>query len=530
VWSVALLSTVCLLCFAGVGQGYKVKGVEVENGGQLFRMIVRADGTLMYKHFSMKDPDRIVIDLPGATMLIPSVAYEGSEGDVVARVRTSQWKNIPGESAGRMVVDLQESAAYSVGSEDSLLFVTIKAKTKEPVLKAEARPKATVPPKRISLNVQEADIQTVLRSFSKFTGKNFVADKAVDGKVTVSLKDVPWLEALVAILDSQGLGYQEQGDIVRIGTKEELRKEMLDAAAAERKSEDLLPLVTQVVPLNFAKAEEMKETLKTMTSRRGHIDVDSRTNSLIVTDIESHLANIVALTERLDSTTPQVEIVAKMVDVDFAAARDMGIVWNATGMSIGGQDYSQSAGVDASIGEVLGTVRFGAIKPDINLDATLQTLESKNKANIISNPKITTVNNREASILVGKEIPLIVADEAGNAVVQLTTIGIGLKVTPHVNADKSITLDLHPEVSDLASQATVQGGIIINTSEADTRVLVKDGETVVIGGLIRANESTLKKGVPLLKDIPLLGYLFGSSSTVSSKRELVIFVTPRILE
>ena len=122
------------------------------------------------------------------------------------------------------------------------------------------------------MNVQEADIQTVLRSFSKFTGKNFVADKAVNGKVTVSLKDVPWLEALVAILDSQSLGYQEQGDIVRIGTKEELRKEMLDEAAAERKSEDLLPLVTRVVPLNFAKADEMKETLKTIRRRyRGRI-------------------------------------------------------------------------------------------------------------------------------------------------------------------------------------------------------------------------------------------------------------------
>jgi type IV pilus assembly protein PilQ len=130
---------------------------------------------------------------------------------------------------------------------------------------------------------------------------------------------------------------------------------------------------------------------------------------------------------------------------------------------------------------------------------------------------------------VGKKIPLIVLDEAGNAVTQLITIGITLRVTPHINDNNRITLDLHPEVSDLAAQATVQGGVIINTSEADTRVMVENGETAVIGGLIRANETTLDRGVPVLKDIPLVGGLFKNSSNVREKRELLIFVTPRII-
>jgi type II secretory pathway component GspD/PulD (secretin) len=156
-------------------------------------------------------------------------------------------------------------------------------------------------------------------------------------------------------------------------------------------------------------------------------------------------------------------------------------------------------------------------------------LETEGKAKIISNPRITTADNKLARIIVGKKVPLVVSDEAGNAITQLTTIGIKLEVTPHINQDGRVTLDLFPEVSDLSQQATVQGGIIIVTSEAETRVIVKDGETAVIGGLIRTNESEVQRGVPILKDIPLLGYLFRSTNTVEEERELLIFVTPKII-
>ena len=168
-------------------------------------------------------------------------------------------------------------------------------------------------------------------------------------------------------------------------------------------------------------------------------------------------------------------------------------------------------------------------KSHSGFEAQLQLLEQNRKANIISNPRITTVDNREAKIVVGQKIPLIVQDVAGNPVSQLQTIGIQLRVTPHLTQDKKIIMDLHPEVSDLSAQSTVQGGIIINTSEADTRVMVDDGQTAVIGGLIRTNESTVRRGVPFLKDMPLLGALFRSNSTVRQNRELIIFVTPRLI-
>jgi type II secretory pathway component GspD/PulD (secretin) len=181
------------------------------------------------------------------------------------------------------------------------------------------------------------------------------------------------------------------------------------------------------------------------------------------------------------------------------------------------------------IGDPATRMTFGIFKDWASIEAQLQLLEQNRKANIISNPRITTVDNREAKIVVGQKIPLIVQDVAGNPVSQLQTIGIQLKVTPHLTQDKKIIMDLHPEVSDLSTQSTVQGGVIINTSEADTRVMVDDGQTAVIGGLIRTNESHVRRGFPILKDIPVVGYLFRSDTAVRQNRELVIFVTPRLV-
>jgi len=188
-------------------------------------------------------------------------------------------------------------------------------------------------------------------------------------------------------------------------------------------------------------------------------------------------------------------------------------------------DYS----VNAPLPTAAGTVDASLTGTDADFTATLEALERQDKAEIISNPRITTADNKEAKMIVGKKIPLVVSDMAGNAITQLTTIGIKLTVVPHINQDDRVTLDLAPEVSDLSSQATVQGGIVIVTSEASTRVIVQDGQTAVIGGLIRTNESTTNQGVPVLMDIPVVGNLFRSSDKVKEKRELLIFVTPRII-
>jgi len=396
----------------------------------------------------------------------------------------------------------------------------------------------------ISMDFQYADINTVLRSFSVYTDKNIIASPEVEGPVTVHLEDVPWRDALDIVLRANGYAAQEEDGIIRVGLWDQFLNEEITFNEAERKREDLIPLTTRVVDVSYAQAYEMVTPLQGILSRRGVLEVDDRTNAVIINDIPEKVEEIAKLILQLDEETQQVEISAKLVDVDFRASRELGIDWTATNVTIPGIDGVYGATVDAA-GQITGgattdatisepKAEFGIGKingPNGSFEATIHALERENKATIISNPTITTLNNREALIIVGKKIPLIVSDEAGNPITQLTTVGIQMRVVPHVNSETGeITMDLHTEVSDLSSQATVQGGIIIVTAEADTRVMVRDGETAVIGGLIRDNEGYYDAGVPILRNIPLFGRLFGNRTKVAEKRELLIFVTPRIVD
>ncbi len=399
-----------------------------------------------------------------------------------------------------------------------------------------------------SLDVSGADVRTVCKAISEFSGRNIVVAEDVKASVSVNLKNVGWRDALRTVLRSSGLEYTEEGGILRVDTAAKLSSEAVDRETARAKQQELVPLETRIIKLNYANAKEMATALASSITRRGSIMVENRTNSLIVSDLEDYVARIEKMADELDSTTPQIEITAKLVDVDVEALRGIGVTW---GVGVESDVWEDAAGnptvfpplnpgddVDNVLGGQQNTpiadpaavVNYGIIKSWGGLEAQIQVLESNRKANIISNPRITTVDNREAKIIVGQKIPLIVNDVAGNPVSQLQTIGIQLLVTPHLTQDNKIIMDLHPEVSDLSSQSTVQGGVIINTSEADTRVMVDDGQTAVIGGLIRSNTGKVRKGVPILMDVPLIGMLFRSENDVRQNRELIIFVTPRLIE
>jgi type IV pilus assembly protein PilQ len=381
-----------------------------------------------------------------------------------------------------------------------------------------------------TIDVEGADVRTVVRAIAEFSGRNIVVGAGVRGTVKAALRNVGWLEALRTILRSNGLDYVEEGGIIRVDEASKLQGEAVDREAARAKQQEMVPLETRVVRLNYANAAELAAALQASLSRRGNIQVDKRTNSLIISDLSSVLDGVQKMALSLDATTPQIEITAKLVDVDAQALHEMGITWNVTGLKPGNDaDNTLGAGVNAPASNAIGTISYGLVKSWGALTAQLDLLEENNKANVISNPRITTIDNREAKILVGQKIPLIVQDVAGNPVSQLQTIGIQLKVTPHLTEDKKIIMDLHPEVSDLSSKSTVQGGVIINTSEADTRVMVDDAQTAVIGGLIRTNDSKVRSGIPILKDIPLIGMLFRHDSATHQNRELIIFVTPRIV-
>jgi len=536
---------------AWAGAVRTISAFEIADGPDGTSVRLSADGPVNYVDFTLTQPDRIVVDLFDATRRVALERVEGPEGSGIREVRVSQYRVRP-RPITRAVVELDHRAPYVVKLlEDGLAVIVNPVGTVEagegpapvvlPVAYAsgdggrnQIAPRAPAAPEvaddLVTIDYQDAEITTVLRAFSEYAGVNIVAGPEVKGLVNLNLEDVGWRQALEIVLKAHGFSCVEEGGVIRVGSAQAMENEEIVRQAAARKKEELLPLETRVLRISFANAEELRKPINKILTQRGSIEVEPRTNTIVVTDIAQTLDRVERLVRELDARTQQVEINAKLVDVDASISREIGIDWTALELNVPSISAEGEAEVTAGLVSPVGRFHVGRVEgPNGRLEATLTALEQENKANIISSPRITTLDNMEARILVGKKVPLIVSDEAGNPITELTTIGIQMTVTPHVNADGQITLDLHPEVSDLAGQATVQGGIIILTSEARTRVMVRDGETVVIGGLIRNNETENVTGVPLLRNLPLLGRFFRSVKTSVEKRELLIFVTPRIV-
>lgn len=565
-WSAtaALAATIALAAPVALASSAGLFGLELTTGERSSTIVLDARGEFTHQSFRVDGPDRLVIDLAGAVK-DDGVGTIAGDGRFVRSVRTSQYRSLP-DPVTRVVIDLVGNPGTDVfATADGLQVVVGEAAVPtdhqgptgnaqgighgNAAMGLELAPdhwqdasglsRISQPDRReedasysrtMSINMQNADIRTILRAIADFSGRNIIASPEVRGTVTVALTDVPWREALDVILKAHAFGFVEENGIIRVDTAAALRDAELAEKTAAKQNEELEPLVTRVVPIDFANAGEISSAMQTMVSNRGGIEIDERTNSLIVTDISANVEIVQKLARELDTKTPQVHIDALLVDMDTRRSQEIGIDWgvlNAAPSELGGAVGDLT--VNNPISDVAGQLRVGKVFNWAEVRGAIQGLARQNIANIISNPRITTTNNREASILVGQKIPLITTDVAGNPITRLETIGIRLVVTPRINSDRQITLDVHPEVSDLSSQATVQGGVIINTSEADTRVLVNNRETAVIGGLIRSLESDFEAGVPVLKDIPLLGGLFRTTSKNDEQRELVVFLTPTIV-
>jgi type IV pilus assembly protein PilQ len=559
---------------AGSASAADLTAIDVRKHEAGVRVEIAAQGDWSYRTFRMENPPRLVVDILGATNRANAARLAG-DGRFVKTVRTSQYETEPAPIS-RIVFDLVGETDLDVQRAGDLLLVSaghtpsvdetvhnlrevapasdkktlsligVAADPTDEIAAGDADhwqdpqglDQVAQPQERrddaslartMTINSQSADIRTILRSIADFSGRNIIAAPAVEGTVTVALNNVPWREALTVILRAHGFAFVEENGIIRVDTGAALREEELQRKSAERRSDELEALVTRIVAIDFANAKEVSNSVKSMLTARGSVEVDDRTNALIVSDIPGTVDAVAALARELDTRTPQVHIDALLVDLDSRRSRELGVNWGGFNLDIGG-NFLGDASVTAPITEVAGQVRVGTVQDFGEIKATVQALARENVADIISNPRITTTDNREANILVGQKIPLITQDVSGNPITRLETIGIRLVVTPHINSDSQITLDVHPEVSDLSSQATVQGGVIINTSEADTRVLVGNGETAVIGGLIRKLKTNFQSGVPVLKELPLVGALFRSESTNDEQRELIVFLTPTIVQ
>lgn len=377
----------------------------------------------------------------------------------------------------------------------------------------------------VSMDLENADVITVLRAMAEYSGKNLIVGSDVKGSVSMRLHNVSWARAFEEIVKAAGLVVEEQGGIIRVMSPKQATESM-------RMREQGQELQTVVYPIEYAVASEITGSLNKIISSRGSIQVDKRTNSLVVNEVGYKQTEIAELIKLLDTPTQQVEIMARIVDVDMDVTKDLGINWNLSNIA----SYDNNVELqNAQVPQLLpaGTrpaMTVGTIRSFAQLNATLSVLEAKRKANTISNPRITSVNNKEAKIVGGKKIPISLRDESGNTVTQMYTIGMVLTTTPHINSSENITLDVKTEISDLDPTATILGGVVILTNEASTQIVLNDGETAVIGGLLQTKAGKSQSGIPILMDIPVIGALFRSTTTSTAKREILIFLTPHIIK
>lgn len=398
---------------------------------------------------------------------------------------------------------------------------------------------------KIALDFYQTDIKNVLRILRDVSGKNFAVDDDVTGKVTLTLvKPVPWDQVLDLILKMNNLGKSQEGDIVRIVTmstlqkEEELKAEALKAKNARQKQEEALePLVTEYIPISYADAsEDIKPRLDEIkTPDRGNVGVDLRNNQIIMTDVPKIIEQAKRIVRQIDKVTPQVIIEARIVEVNEGYSRELGTEWGMSGLRDTTTDPGVTATSDWSVAmnnppsTQSGTIgyNFARITNSFSLNAQLQAIESTDKGKIISNPKVVTLDNKEATIKQGLEYPYLERDSSGLATVKFKDVDLELKVTPHVTPDNRIAMKIDIVKNDVES--LIDGVPSLSTNEAQTELLVNDGDTIVIGGIMKTTAGKTVTGFPLLSKIPLLGWAFKSEVIQNDRNELLIFITPRIV-
>jgi len=397
----------------------------------------------------------------------------------------------------------------------------------------------------IDMSVREADVVEVLRMFAQISGLNVVIQPGIAGTVTVELNDVPWDQALEQVLKINGLGFELEGNIMRIAPTQQLRQEAEERQRLEQAKALSVPLNTIIKRLSYANAGQVATLLQSrggVLSQRGSVIVDTRTNTMIIKELPDFMDAVIAIIETLDTPEPQVMIEARIVETTKRFSRTLGIAWSFTGEA--SADLGTNTGlefpnnIDANGGVNLLTggdnaflgLTLGNVLNSFVIDAQLQAAESEGLINILSAPKVATLNNQRASIQSGLQIP--VQTVANNTVtVQFVNATLELQVTPQVTAEGTILMDISISKREPQLAFAVQGAsnAPISTKEASTRVIVRDGGTTVIGGIYEVSSDQGEDRVPGLANIPIIGHLFRNKRRTDENEELLIFITPRVI-
>ncbi len=486
----------------------------------------------------------------------------------------------------RLVIKATDNFEYLAYQADDQYTVELKPLTKQEIERRERdKPKWTGD--RLTLQFQDMDLRAILGTLGDFAGLNIVISDDVEGSMTLNLVNVHWDQALDIILRSKGLGQRREGNVIMVAPAEAIAAREEQELEAMKQIEELAPLRTEIIQVNYAKAAELASLLKPsnlstsndagtttadqtvgVLSDRGAVSIDVRTNSLIVKDVASKIDEARSLVEKLDRPVQQVLIEARIVTADDGFSRDIGARFGVTdylnsgeiatsGTIAGVEEHSpfvnserdgddgralaftnDRLNVNLPVSNPAGSLglSFFRLAEGLILDLEISALESENRGEVVSSPKVVTANQKEAFIKAGEEIPYLQsAGGAGGA----TTISfkeavLELKVTPQITPDGRVNLDLaikqdsRGEVLSLIGIGSI-GAPAINTQEIGTQVLVDNGETIVLGGIFQHRTKYTETKVPLLGDIPFMGWLFRNTERSDAKQELLIFVTPKIL-
>ena len=427
---------------------------------------------------------------------------------------------------------------------------------------------------RLTLNFQDIDVRPVLQLLADTSGQNIVVSDSVKGRVTLRLQNVPWDQALDLVLRTKGLDMRRKNNVILVAPQAELAAQEKAELAAQKDIQDLAPLRTEFLQVNYAKASEIARLVKTtgggsLLSSRGNVSVDERTNTMLVQDTAEQLSAIRTMVSTLDIPVRQVQIEARIVIVGDDFSRELGVRFGFTRVSDDIKDLMAISGSAEATDTIMGSAldnlastgtpfpvqipfgnfdRYNVNMPvanpagrialsilnfdDFLIDLELTAAQNEGRGEIKSMPRVITANGKEAIIEQGVEIPYQESSSSGATTTQFKKAVLSLKVTPQITPDDSLILDLivtKDSVGQLVPSAT--GGFVpsIDTRNIQTQVLVKDGQTVVLGGIMETERRDSVKKVPLLGDIPVLGNLFKSNSKIDNRKELLIFITPRIL-
>lgn len=464
-----------------------------------------------------------------------------------------------------MVTEQYDHLAYQ---SDNVFTIEVTPLSKEEQ-EAIKKEKFGFTGERLSLNFQNIEVRAVLQLIADFTGFNLVASDTVRGNVTLRLKNVPWDQALDIILKSKGLGMRTAGNVMMIGQQEEIAARERLELESQRQVEELAPLRTEFVQINYAKASDIAGLIQaggeeSLLSERGTVTIDERTNILIIQDVATSLEAIRGMVARLDVPIRQVMIESRIVNADETFSKDLGVRFGYSKASIpindrfntpdgsprqftsfggklpgdttftGGPTSFNTGGADNLLVDLPVAGPAGALGLAIGkigsylLQLELSAAQAEGRTQDIANPKVITANQTEATIESGVQIPYQEASSSGASTTSFQSAVLGLRVTPQITPDNRIILDL--SVNQDTVGTVFQGVPSINTRSVSTQVLVDDGETVVLGGVYTQSDTQSSDRVPFFGDLPAVGFLFKRTNKRNERRELLIFVTPKILK